>query len=277
MKEDNDETDKIVCIRRVEKYYTDLYYEQQIDDNNIAYLRASSFNLDRNSVQLSTIPEGAESYSPHGFYLRSDNFVEKLPLFCAKLYPQEKWYEKDVYFTTADGGFEYVKDEEFLKACLIFTCLSQKNHCRSFLGSDNKWYYNELCLLQNTLADEKLQTFTQNDDDKKIIAKWKLILDEAKVIAKTIKTDIEKWGLYQIEQELIGKKKAGKKETKINVIEHDEDYYYAETEQEVTQSENTLKADCGNLVSYINELKTELKTYYAKHIQDKLFKYELLK
>ena len=33
-------------------------------------------------------------YNGNGFYLRSDNFLEKLPLFAAGKYPiEEKWYE----------------------------------------------------------------------------------------------------------------------------------------------------------------------------------------
>jgi len=46
-----------------------------------------------------------------GFYLRSNNFIDKLPLFAAKLYPQKNWYERDIYFTTADGGDRYLKDK----------------------------------------------------------------------------------------------------------------------------------------------------------------------
>src|ERR1035437_24514 len=80
----------------------------------------------------------------NGFYLSSDNFMDKLPLFAAKLYPQKKWYERDVYFTTADGGDRYLRDKEFLKSCFVFACLSQSNHCRSFDGSDGRFYRNEL-------------------------------------------------------------------------------------------------------------------------------------
>ena len=53
----------------------------------------------------------------NGIYicLRSDNFITKLSLFCTKLFPQERWYERDVYFTTADKGEEYVEDKDFLR------------------------------------------------------------------------------------------------------------------------------------------------------------------
>jgi hypothetical protein len=58
--------------------------------------------LDANSVALTRTITYDALTQVYGFYLRADNFVDKLPLFCAKLYPQENWYERDVYFTTAD-------------------------------------------------------------------------------------------------------------------------------------------------------------------------------
>ena len=237
------------------------------------YLRASSFNLDNNSVQLTTIPEGAETYSPHGQMIKNDEFVLKLPLFCAKLYPQENWWERDVYFTTADKGEEYVADKDFLKKCLIFTCLSQRNHCRTFKGTDGRMYYNELCLLQNTLSDKELAKFELDEEDKKLIEKWQLVLNEA----KRLKPDFEKWGLYQIEEELTNKKKSTKKEQTLQFESDDEDFYYGTTQQEITAGSEIVKYDNSNLMSLIKELKDELKTYYKKQIQDKLFKYELLK
>jgi hypothetical protein len=85
------------------------------------------------NTNLTTIGYKIDVKKNVGFYLRSDNFVNKLPLFCAKLYPQENWYERDIYFTTADRGEEYLKDKDLLKSCLIFTCLSQRNKCLSFL------------------------------------------------------------------------------------------------------------------------------------------------
>ena len=33
----------------------------------------------------------------YGFWLRKDNFLEKLPMFVAKLLPMDKWYEKEVF------------------------------------------------------------------------------------------------------------------------------------------------------------------------------------
>lgn len=252
------------CIKAINK-------QNALWNKNMAgYLSATDFAV--NHLKLNLLSRNIENKKV-GFYLRSDNFVEKLPLFCAKLYPQEKWYEKDVYFTTADGGFEYVKDEEFLKSCLIYTCLSQKNNCRSFLGSDNKWYYNELCLLQDTLADTELAKFTLNDIDNALINKWQSVLNEA----QTLKS-FTKYGLYQIQQELLEKKKSGKSKIITQAIEsYDATHYLAETEQEVMLQGSINIINSGNLSSYITELTQSLKTYYAQYIEPKLFKYQLLK
>ena len=239
------------------------------NDNIVCYLRVKGFSCDVKTYQLTRL----KNYINRGFYLRSDNFITKLPLFCAKLYPQENWWERDVYFTTADKGDEYVKDKDFLKKCLIFTCLSQKNHCRTFKGTDGRMYYNELCLLQDTLSDKELAKFELDNEDKKLISKWQLVLDEA----RRLKPDFEKWGLYQIEEELTNKKKSTKKEQTLQFESDDEDYYYGTTQQEITAGSEVVKYDNSNLMNYIKELKDELKTYYKSQIQDKLFEYELLK
>ena len=241
------------------------YYNKNI----VGYLETSAFSIDAKHICLVS----QCLFRGHGFYLRSDNFITKLPLFCAKLYPQENWWERDVYFTTADKGEEYVADKDFLKKCLIFTCLSQRNHCRTFKGTDGRMYYNELCLLQDTFSDKELAKFELDNEDKKLIEKWELVLKEA----ERLKPDFEKWGLYQIEEELTNKKKSTKKEQTLQFESDDEDYYYGTTQQEITAGSEVVKYDNSNLMNYIKELKDELKTYYKSQIQGKLFKYELLK
>jgi hypothetical protein len=210
----------------------------------IGYLIAQSFLFATENVNLLRQIQ----YNGNGFYLRSDNYLEKLPLFCAKLYPQANWYEKDVYFTTADGGFKYLQDEEFVKACFIFTCLSQSNKCISFVGSDGRYYRNELCFDSETLASQHLTTLQLNQDDQALYSLWQEVLTEAKT-TKEYQENI-KYGTYQIIQELNTSEKNEKDKTT---------YHYP------------------MLNTKINALKQELKNYYAKHIQNKLFEYELLK
>ncbi len=80
----------------------------------MGYLVAKGYAVTQHDVYLLR----GTRYNIRGFYLRSDNFIEKLPLFAAKLYPQKNWYERDVYFTTADGVDRYLRDKDFLKRIL---------------------------------------------------------------------------------------------------------------------------------------------------------------
>lgn len=173
------------------------------NDNIIGYIRATSFNLDSLSSCLTrTITYDVLTQS-YGFYLRKDVYLEKLPLWCAKLFPQDNWYDKDVYFTTSDGGDAYTKDEEFIKSCLIYTCLSGRNRCLTFTGSDGRYYRNELCFDNtngNTIASEDLAKMTLDSDEQVLINIWNDILGQAK---KTINYDSNlTYGVYHIAKEL---------------------------------------------------------------------------
>ena len=107
----------------------------------------------------------------------------KLPLWVAKLFPQDNWYDKDVYFTTSDGCDAYTHDSDFLKSCLIYTCLSNQNKCLSFDGSDGRYYRNELCFDTtngDTFASADLAKMTLDADEKALMKLWDDILAEAK-------------------------------------------------------------------------------------------------
>ncbi|MFA6526323.1 MAG: hypothetical protein WCT26_02830 [Candidatus Buchananbacteria bacterium] len=216
--------------------------------NIVGHLRITSYNLDPISYSLtSTITYNGLEKS-QGFYLRSDNFIAKLPLFVAKLYPQKNWYERDVYFTTADGGDHYLKDKDFLKTCFIFACLSQRNHCRSFDGSDGRFYKNELCFDKGTLASNKLSAYKLSKEEHDLLDTYYDVLKKA----KTTKNHNKKYtyGTYQIDEELNTRYKN----------ENDEWIY-----------------DYPELNTAINSLKTQLAKYYEAVIQPKLFEYKLLK
>lgn len=218
------------------------------NSNIVGYLRSTSFNLDANSRCLTRTITYDALTQHYGFYLRSNNYLQKLPMFVAKLYPQEKWYEKDVYFTTADGGDKYIKDKDFLKSCFIFTCLSRYNKCLSFTGSDKRFYKNELCFDNKTLASEQLKKYKLNDNEKELIRIWQNALSEAK---KTEKYNGKlAYGPYQIEMEL--------------------NTSYKDENDKIIYDNPTLNGELENL-------KKKLKIYYAKYITPKLFEYELLK
>jgi len=213
------------------------------NNNILGYMFAGGFSVDAKHITLvrTTIFNG------RGFYLRSDNFLDKLPLLCAKLYPQKNWYEKDIYFTTADGKEKYTKDSNFLKSCLIYSCLSPRNHCLSFDGSDKRFYQNELCFDSNTIATKTLEKYKLNKVEKDLVNLFEQILKEAK---KTKNYNLKyKYGTYQIDKELNTFKK--EEESKI--------YDYPE------------------LNTKLIELKNKLSKYYEEIIHSKLFQHQLLK
>ena len=136
---------KQIKLKKVNKLLSDLYDKRQFSDdkkgvtigydgkeskdvkirisplynkNIIGYLVAQSFSFE-NPRMLSNLFRTA-IYNGNGFYLRSDNFLEKLPLFAAGKYPiEEKWYENGTIFKSSDGGDKYTKDKDFLKSCLF--------------------------------------------------------------------------------------------------------------------------------------------------------------
>lgn len=223
----------------------ECYRDILINENIIGYLRAFSFGIDPKNYCLTRC---VSKNALGGFYLRSDNYLTKLPLFCAKMFPQDKWYEKDVYFTTADGGDRYTRDNDFLKSCLIYTCLSRYNKCLSFNGSDGRFYRNELCFHKDTLANIDLKKFKLDADEKELLEVWSRVLDKAEKTGKMV--DSFTYGPYQIEQE-------------INT--------FAKTED----GKNVY--DYPELNSELNTLKVLLKKYYTTHIREKMFEYELVK
>lgn len=76
--------------------------------NIIGYMIAQSFMFEnpRLKINLTKLP----MFNGNGFYLREDNYLEKLPLFTAGKYPiEDKWYENGIIATTSDGGRQIYK------------------------------------------------------------------------------------------------------------------------------------------------------------------------
>ena len=184
-----------------------------------------------------------------------------MPIFCAKLFPRDKWYEKDVYSATSDGGDAYTKDSKFLKSCLIYTCLSNQNKCLSFDGSDGRHYQNELCFddsradIPLALMDLKkyasVKAIPLDDEEKKLLEVWNKIIDSARKTAG-YNSDFN-YGVYQITKELNTSKTVGTGKSKKAIYDYPE------------------------LNGYLDTLRTMLKAYYKSHITEKMFAYELLK
>lgn len=205
----------------------------------IGYMTAINYPINGINYRLTRCNTKSELEQSFGFHLRKDVYLEKLPIWCAKLYPQDNWYERDVYFTTADGGDAYTKDRAFLKSCLIFTCLTNQNKCLSFLGSDGRFYRNELCFdvgLGETIASSDLSKMTLDKKEEMLIEQWSIILSKAKTSENY--DPKRNYGVYQITKEL--------------------------------NSSKFLSPD-------LETLRIMLKEYYKSHIAPKMLRYELVK
>ena len=261
----DDDEKGIICERDGLEFIDDgrkKYITPTYNKNIIAYLMASNFQIDRKDVALTR----CGLYKAHGFYLRLDNYLEKLPLFVAATFPYDKWYKTDVYSKTYDGQGNYIKDKEFLKRCLIYTALTPKNKCRSLLGSDKRFYRNELCFdKEDTLAYNSLQEFINNgyellEIEESLLKYWNDVVFEIKrteEYKKTIKQYPNfRFGLWQIMEEINIKIDSGRKNR---------------------QGEPVLVYKYANLNTAIKTLDTTIKTYYDAYIIPLLFKYELIK
>ena len=200
-------------------------------------------------------------YDANGFFLRKDTYLKKLPLFAACKFPiEDDWKYNGILCTTSDGGTAFENDSDFLKACLLFACLSYYNKCLSFTGSDGRYYRNELCFDTthgDTCASADLTKYaathgTALDNTEKVLLElWDLILEEAK---KTKNYDPAlTYGVYQITKELNTFHVEGSGKSKKKIY------------------------DYPGLNGYLRTLRAMLKAYYKLHITAKMFKYQLLK
>lgn len=239
------------------KYITPLFNE-----NILAYLMTSNFQIDRKDV---TLTRGG-LYKAHGFYLRCDNFLEKLPLFAAATFAYDKWYKTDVYSKSYDGQGSYLTDKEFLKRCLIYTALTSKNKCRSLLGSDGRFYRNELCFDQkDTIAYNSLANFINDghvlsEIENRLLKYWDDVVYEAmrtdEYKATVSRNPNFRFGTWQILEDINIKIDSGRENSK---------------------GEPVLVYKYANLNTAIKTLDTTVKVYYNDYIVPLLFKYELIK
>ncbi len=218
--------------------------------NVIAYMATQSFLIDRKNFKLVR----CALYDGNGFYLRSDNFLEKLPLFVAAVFPYDKWYKTDVYSKCYDGNGAHLADYEFLKKCLIYTALTMKNKCRSFIGSDGRFYKNELCLDGDTLAARELAKFDLSKTETVLCKYFADVKFEACMAEEYDST--KTYGAWQINEELNIKIPSGRKD------KHGKDI---------------LVRKYPKLNTEIEKLKAELAKYYETEIIPDLFKYQLIK
>ena len=224
----------------------------------LGYLVADSVGFDNPDAKSSLLVAGR--YNGNGCYISKDNYLTKLPMFCASRYItyNRAWTERARIMKSADGADKFFADvknkklEQYLLKCLVFSCFEMQNHMRSFYGTDNRFYRNELCLdITNgeTLASKDLKKLTPNKAEKELLDIWNTILKWAK---KTKNYNAElTYGIYQIYAEL-------------NTFTHDDE-----------TGEN--KPDYPELNGCLKLLKQKIKEYYNSEIVPTLFKYEFLK
>lgn len=228
------------------------------NENIIGYLAVYSSGFDNPDLHSSLLSAGR--YDGNGFFLRKDNYLEKLPLFASSRYItyNPKWTERARIMKSADKSEEYFTDvrngrlSQFLFKCLLFTTLEMQNHMRSFFGSDSKFYHNDLCLDTSngdTIASLDIKKLKMNEKELALINQWESVISWAK------QTDNYNpqltYGVYQIFAEL--------------------NTFY--------KDENTNKKIWHNveLNSSLNTLKELVRDYYLSEIVPTLFEYEFLK
>lgn len=180
-------------------------------------------------------------------------------MFCASRYItyNREWTERARIMKSADGADRFKADiasgklDQWLRKCLLFTCIEMQNHMRTFTGSDGRYYRNELCLDTTngpTIASEDIKKLSPNEAEKKILAQWDLLMSEVKK-TKEYNSSLT-YGLYQIYAE-------------IDTSYKDEDDKTVWNNIEVHSALQTMKALC--------------KEYYNEEIVPTLFEYEFIK
>lgn len=224
----------------------------------MGYMVAHSSGFDNPDLDSSLLV--AARYDGNGFFLRKDNYLEKLPMFCASRYItyNRAWTERARIMKSADGSSRFHADvangklTQFLLKCLLFTCTEMQNHMRTFMGSDGHFYRNELCLDSTngeTIALRDIKELEFGKKEQAILNQWDTVLRWAKK-AKNYNPALS-YGVYQIFAEL-------------------------DTSHEDEVTGNTIWDNIELHTSLIG-LKGLIKEYYNSEIVPFLFEYEFLK
>ena len=246
------------CSDGLEENKKTLSLKPIYNQNIVCYLAPKGNGFDKPDLNCTLTTMGF--YNAHGFYVRKDNYLEKLPMFCASRYItyNREWTERARIMKSADGADKFFKDvksgrlSQFLLKCLVFTCFEMQNHMRTFTGSDNRFYRNELCLDTTngeTVASMDLKRLKADEKEHELFEMWETVLRWAKK-AKNYNPNLT-YGVYQIFAEL-------------NTFTTDE-----ETGEK--------KPDYPELNGALKSLKQKVKDYYNSEIVPVLFEYEFLK
>lgn len=223
----------------------------------LGYMIVQSSGFDKPDLNSSLLVTGC--YRGNGFYIHKDNYLEKLPMFCASRYItyNREWTERARIMKSGDGAERFNanvvsgKLDQWLRKCLLFTCVEMQNHMRTFTGSDGRFYRNELCMDTTngeTIASVDLKQLVLSDTEKRIIDQWNVLFDAAK---KTEEYDRGlTYGVYQIYAEV-----------DISYKDHEDKTIWKNIE----------------VHSALQTLKVLVKEYYNSEIVPTLFEYDFLK
>ncbi len=256
---DNDKkTGIVVGLDGIERTDNKVTATPLFNENILCYMIAKTSGFDNPDLNSGLLV--ACRYDAHGFYVRKDNYLEKLPMFAASRYItyNREWTERARIMKSADGSNQYFTDvsngklNQFLLKCLLFTCLEMHNHMRTLIGSDGRFYRNELCLdgtNGETIALRDLKKLQMNKTEKDLFKQWNIVLYYAKQTAN-YNPDLT-YGVYQIYDEL----------DTFHVDENSGDTIW----------------DNNELHSALQNLKPLIKSYYNNEIVPTLFEYQFLK
>lgn len=230
----------------------------RLNVNILGYMTVDTSGFDNPDIHASLVTTAL--YNAHGFFLRKDNYLEKLPMFCASRYItyNRAWTERARIMKSADGADRFNADvvngklTQFLLKCLLFTCTEMQNHMRTFTGSDGRFYRNELCLdgtNGETIALRDIKGLYLGEKEKDLLKQWKTVLQWAKK-ADGYNSSLT-YGVYQIFAEL--------------------------DTSHVDETTGDTIWDNVELHTALAGLKTLVKDYYNSEIVPTLFEYEFLK
>lgn len=255
----DDANDGILCdangLERTKK--TSIRCTPVVNSNCIGYMVVYTSGFDNPDLHSYLLASG--KYDGNGFYMRRDNYLEKLPMFCASRYItyNREWTERARIMKSGDGADRFNADvasgklDQWLRKCLLFTCVEMQNHMRTFTGSDGRFYRNELCMDTTngpTVASEDLKNLVCGPAEQRILDQWKTLMDAVKQ-ADEYDPRLT-YGVYQIFAEIDTSYKDDEGKTVWNNIE---------------------------VHSALQTLKTLVKEYYNTEIVPTLFEYEFLK
>lgn len=224
------------------------------NDNILGYFVGRGFGISNPNLNFNLLR--TRFIDAHGFYLRKDNYKNYLPILAIKHYLMfmRPWYENELVCCSTDKGMMYIEDSAFIKSCFIFSILDYYNKCCTLKLPDGRLLRNELCFDTtngDTVASVDLNKFKLDTEETALIDKWKEIFAQAKLTAN-YNSELT-YGVYQITKELNTSHEEGLGKSKKKIPDYPE------------------------LNTYLEDLRGMLKKYYASHITEKMFKYELLK